>query len=98
VCRGPLAGRGFDARLAALLAAERSSEAWFRRVKVPEYFGAEVKLMLGESSRPDDSQQAQGNRWPLEYSMLGEVAHLELVRTPGSVSSFAIDSTVDGTT
>jgi hypothetical protein len=88
--------RGFDARIGSLLAAERTSEAWHRRVIVPEYFGQEVKLMMGESLRPDDSAQAQANRWPLEISMTAEVTQVELVRIPGYVSAVSASVEVDG--
>jgi len=88
--------RGFEARLAAMLAAERTHEIWHRRVRVPEYFGAEVRLVIQSSARPDQADTAQANRWPLEFSIMADVAQLELVRIPGYTTGVALDTEVDG--
>lgn len=88
--------RGFEARIAALLAAERTHEIWHRRVRVPEYFGAEVRLVIQGSSRLDGPDTSQPNRWPLEVSIVADVAQLELVRIPGYTTDIALDTEVDG--
>ena len=88
--------RGFEARLAAMLAAERTHEIWHRRVRVPEYFGADVRLVNQSSSRPDGQDTAQANRWPLEVSIVADVAQLELVRIPGYTIGVALETEIDG--
>ena len=88
--------RGFQARISSLLAAERSRETWHRIVVVPEYFNRDVTLMLQTVARPDTGEQAQANRWPIEFSLMAAVEHVELVRVPGYIEHASAGAEVDG--
>lgn len=83
--------RGLEARLTAMLAAERVNDRYGRRVVVPGYFGREVVFRLRSSSRPDGVALAGGGRWPLEVVVAAEVEQVELIRMPGLVQGTAVD-------
>lgn len=77
--------RGLEARIAQVLAAERSDDRGGRRVVVPEYFGRQVRFQLTSIARPDTDATAIENRWELDVNVIAEMEHVELVRIPGYV-------------